>query len=802
MKIFRIGNNIEITWRINKETAAAISKNSNISLLDKDNNRQEFTYVVENNVVTGTFYGKDQTTLGAYRLCLIENYGMYNQAIVDYLNAFSLAANLKNTTSVNDDEVLENAEVYTLSVESFIGANEAESDFAKKSDIPTKVSELENDVPYLTEHQDLSDYAKVEDVPTKTSELENDVPFLTQHQSLEEYAKVEDIPTRVSQLSNDAGYINEHQSLKGYARFEDIPSKVSQLENDIPFLTQHQSLAAYAKLIDIPTKVSAFDNDAHYLTEHQDLSEYAKAKDIPTRVSQLSNDVPYLTDHQSLEDYAKIEFVKGINQTKYDGVKYDKDNGRIDFYVGELVKGSVDVKDLAVDGMLDNVILDSTNNLIFKFNAASQKDDIVVPLGTVFNPNLYYTKIETDDKLNAKAEKSDIPTNVSQLHNDAGYITEHQSLEGYALKTDIPTKASQLTNDVPYLTKHQPLDNYVTIDQLATATQDKIDGATYDKDGRVLKLYADGELKSTVDMSDLAKDGMLENVTLNTNNELVFSFNADAGKEDIKVALKGGDFNPDSYYTKTVIDTKLADKADKTEIPTIPTKVSAFENDKGYLTETQVLSEYALKSELPTKVSQLSNDKGYLTEHQDISGKVNTSDFVTYKNEVTTKLATKQDTLVSGTNVKTINNQSILGSGNITIEGGSTITIDSVMSDTSVNAVQNKVIKSYIDGKVINVPTKTSQLTNDSGFITSADLDTSYAKVTYVDTQDASNLATAKQYSNDNLTTAKQYSNSNLSTAKTYTDTSITNLTWKGTQSEYDALTTIDEKVIYFIKES
>ena len=34
-------------------------------------------------------------------------------------------------------------------------------------------------------------------------------------------------------------------------------------------------------------------------------------------------------------------------------------------------------------------------------------------------------------------------------------------------------------------------------------------------------------------------------------------------------------------------------------------------------------------------------------------------------------LATKQNTLVSGTNIKTINNQSILGSGNINIEGGS-----------------------------------------------------------------------------------------------------------------------------------
>ena len=37
----------------------------------------------------------------------------------------------------------------------------------------------------------------------------------------------------------------------------------------------------------------------------------------------------------------------------------------------------------------------------------------------------------------------------------------------------------------------------------------------------------------------------------------------------------------------------------------------------------------------------------------------------------TTQLATKQDALVSGTNIKTINNQSLLGSGNITIQGGS-----------------------------------------------------------------------------------------------------------------------------------
>lgn len=38
--------------------------------------------------------------------------------------------------------------------------------------------------------------------------------------------------------------------------------------------------------------------------------------------------------------------------------------------------------------------------------------------------------------------------------------------------------------------------------------------------------------------------------------------------------------------------------------------------------------------------------------------------------KITAKLGQKQDTLVSGTNIKTINNQSLLGSGNINISGG------------------------------------------------------------------------------------------------------------------------------------
>lgn len=58
-------------------------------------------------------------------------------------------------------------------------------------------------------------------------------------------------------------------------------------------------------------------------------------------------------------------------------------------------------------------------------------------------------------------------------------------------------------------------------------------------------------------------------------------------------------------------------------------------------------------------------------------------------------LNNKQDTLVSGTNIKTINNQSLLGSGNITIEGG---TIDTTITSGSTNAVTSAAIYNQFGG--------------------------------------------------------------------------------------------------------
>ena len=65
------------------------------------------------------------------------------------------------------------------------------------------------------------------------------------------------------------------------------------------------------------------------------------------------------------------------------------------------------------------------------------------------------------------------------------------------------------------------------------------------------------------------------------------------------------------------------------------------------------------------------------------------------KDETDDLLDEKQATLVSGTNIKTVNNNSLLGSGNISISGSGTV--DSSLSTTSTNPVQNQAIATEIN---------------------------------------------------------------------------------------------------------
>lgn len=81
-------------------------------------------------------------------------------------------------------------------------------------------------------------------------------------------------------------------------------------------------------------------------------------------------------------------------------------------------------------------------------------------------------------------------------------------------------------------------------------------------------------------------------------------------------------------------------------------------------------------------------------------------------------LSDYQPLLVSGTNIKTINNQSLLGSGNISISGGS----GGGGEENVIEVVKQNGTALTVTDKAVNVtvPTKVSDLTNDSGFTSNA----------------------------------------------------------------------------------
>lgn len=89
-------------------------------------------------------------------------------------------------------------------------------------------------------------------------------------------------------------------------------------------------------------------------------------------------------------------------------------------------------------------------------------------------------------------------------------------------------------------------------------------------------------------------------------------------------------------------------------------------------------------------------------------------------------LSDKQNTLVSGTNIKTINGEPILGSGDITISGDGSITIDSELSTSSTNPVQNAVITTAVNAKQNTLVSGTTIKTvNGNSILGSGDLEIS-----------------------------------------------------------------------------
>ena len=234
---------------------------------------------------------------------------------------------------------------------------------------------------------------------------------------LTDYAKKSELPTKTSQLTNDSGYINA------------IPNE-------------------YITETELDTK--------GYLTEHQDLSSYAKTTDIPKKVSELENDSKYLTS-------IPLEYV---TETELSEKKYVTES----FVTNKIAEAELSGGDVDLSGY---VTKDELNNKVDKVKGKSLIDDIEIErLKNVTNyddtqlRSLINSKSDFDGNYNSLSNKPNIPTKVSELSNDKGYISEIPS--EYVTDRELNAKGYLTTIPFNYKTKeendnlYQAKGNYLT----------------------------------------------------------------------------------------------------------------------------------------------------------------------------------------------------------------------------------------------------------------------------------------------------------------------------------------------------
>lgn len=303
----------------------------------------------------------------------------------------------------------------------------------------------------------------------------------------------------------------------------------------------------------------------------------------------------------------------------------------------------------------------------------------------------------TKDELNSKADASAITNMATQTWvQNQGYLTEVPS--NYVTNTELTEGLAGKQDKGDYALKSD-LNTLATKEELAT----KADATSLSSKQNTL---VSGTNIKTINGETILGSGNLV-IQSGTSN-----WDDIQGKPQFAGVATSGNYN-DLINKPAIPD--VSGLATKEEIADMETKSNAaatyatkqeIPSLEGYLTETVASETYATKQELGNKLDTAT----YNSEKAGFETKENAAATYQVKGNYATKqeIAGKQDTLVSGTNIKTINGNSVLGAGDITIQAGGTI--DTAMSDTSENAVQNKVIKAYIDGLVGNILTQLQEI--------------------------------------------------------------------------------------------
>ena len=435
-------------------------------------------------------------------------------------------------------------------------------------------------------------------------------------------------------LSDDGTYKDLSSFLSGYAKLSDIPYSTSQLSNDSGFVAESELLEKHDTKEEIDAKIDAvdnFDSTKYYTKEDTEslldskadkssLDDYARKADIPSvpsKISELENDSKFIKESQ----VDRVLMLSSGNPIANDVVKTEFNK------YTSLINKRVP--------LLDDIILT-------RFNEAYNKDtgsDLATYYDTYFKNINDYSSCGSAGYNSSKNENNFfintlIVSDISESNGGDGNVR-------YMLFTDEFGETGKISSTV----------RIITIDKTAKTLTSK---NTYD-----LMVSSGGS--GTSDYGELSNKPSINNVTLASGNNTL---------DALGIQPKG------EYATSSALSALNEAKIDKTIAN------SNFDSINSDITS------------LKSKTSSM--DKS-----------------LTIVNDQVTKLTNdKQDSLVSGENIKTINGNSLLGDGDISISAGTNVTVDTALSSTSTNPVQNKVVNTALSNKVDKVSGK-SLSTND-----------------------------------------------------------------------------------------
>ena len=206
----------------------------------------------------------------------------------------------------------------------------------------------------------------------------------------------------------------------------------------------------------------------------------------------------------------------GVTATAYAATRDGAGNNITDTYAKK-----TDIPNITVDAELSNTSMNPVQNKVVKTNM-----------------DALFTKI----KGSLDMISSDIPTKVSELENDAGYLTQHQSLDGYA-KTSVANTwtAQQTFNAINIGGEHYNMH-----------IEEEPVGGTIIPSTASVGFYSAGGTSLTLDMSNIVANLKEDEATVFT------AFVVTAGVSDSALIVNGID---DIFYVGSAADVSIASPA-------------------------------------------------------------------------------------------------------------------------------------------------------------------------------------------------------------------------------------------------